>query len=415
MGEQQNSFVRHGTKDERIEVSADDILDAVAEGKDIDIKHASIDGELNAMMISDQLKEDEDGSWCIKGSIKIEESEIHSDVDFSLITFDGDLSFLSSVFDGEVAFSSVTFNREVDFSSVIFREKVNFSSAAFNEKANFSTAIFNESAGILSATFSKSAIFSSCTFGETANFWGTVFDSYVSFWLADFRKTVLFWEVTFNEVTDFNGAVLNQPASFMGVDFRENTVFVGLWNDILCPIVQFITMRKVKLKRRIVTDFISMDTATVMDGSSNPHLKRYIEDEQWIKSWREKSSWRKSVFFIWELTSHCGRSIGLWAAWSLFFILLFAFIYTPAPGWAPESWRKFWPTFEQTVSTYAGKPLSFWSCFYFSIVSFTTLGFGDIAAANSTARFLVTIQVTFGYVMLGGLISIFANKFARRS
>ena len=52
---------------------------------------------------------------------------------------------------------------------------------------------------------------------------------------------------------------------------------------------------------------------------------------------------------------------------------------------------------------------------YFSIVTFTTLGFGDVVAANTSARILVTLEVMFGYIMLGGLISIFANKLASRS
>ena len=49
------------------------------------------------------------------------------------------------------------------------------------------------------------------------------------------------------------------------------------------------------------------------------------------------------------------------------------------------------------------------------IVTFTTLGFGDVVAANTFARILVTLEVMFGYIMLGGLISIFANKLASRS
>jgi len=47
-------------------------------------------------------------------------------------------------------------------------------------------------------------------------------------------------------------------------------------------------------------------------------------------------------------------------------------------------------------------------------VNFTTLGFGDIVAVNRIARIMVTLEVVLGYVMLGGLISIFANRFARR-
>ena len=57
---------------------------------------------------------------------------------------------------------------------------------------------------------------------------------------------------------------------------------------------------------------------------------------------------------------------------------------------------------------------------YHRIVSSETairiaLGFGDIVPLTNPARLAVGIEVVLGYIMLGGLISIFANKFARRS
>jgi len=53
--------------------------------------------------------------------------------------------------------------------------------------------------------------------------------------------------------------------------------------------------------------------------------------------------------------------------------------------------------------------------FYFSVVTFTTLGFGDVKPSDWIGQLLITIEVISGYVMLGGLISIFANSLARRS
>jgi hypothetical protein len=52
---------------------------------------------------------------------------------------------------------------------------------------------------------------------------------------------------------------------------------------------------------------------------------------------------------------------------------------------------------------------------YYSVVTFTTLGFGDITPIISTAQKWVMAEVITGYIMLGGLISILANKLARRS
>jgi hypothetical protein len=47
----------------------------------------------------------------------------------------------------------------------------------------------------------------------------------------------------------------------------------------------------------------------------------------------------------------------------------------------------------------------------------TTLGFGDITPKVDQwfLQIVVTIEVVLGYIMLGGLISIFSNKLARRA
>ncbi|MGB5745962.1 MAG: pentapeptide repeat-containing protein [Desulfobacterales bacterium] len=42
------------------------------------------------------------------------------------------------------------------------------------------------------------------------------------------------------------------------------------------------------------------------------------------------------------------------------------------------------------------------------------LGFGDIIPKTTTAAMCVTVEVILGYVMLGGLITIFASKLSRR-
>ncbi|NRF74078.1 pentapeptide repeat-containing protein [Citrobacter braakii] len=49
---------------------------------------------------------------------------------------------------------------------------------------------------------------------------------------------------------------------------------------------------------------------------------------------------------------------------------------------------------------------------YFSFVTMTTLGFGDMYAADSSiARCIVVIQVLYGYVLLGALITVLSTLF----
>ena len=148
-----------------------------------------------------------------------------------------------------------------------------------------------------------------------------------------------------------------------------------------------------------ITDFLFVDASRI-DGSRNPVLKRHIEDFQFINGFKEKSWLHKYVFFwLWKITSDCGRSLLLWLVWSIFFVGLFAFVYSlNLKGWFKPG-------------------LDCFNALYFSVVTFTTLGFGDLTPnlSSRTAQGIVMIQVIIGYIMLGGLVSILANKLARRA
>ncbi len=104
------------------------------------------------------------------------------------------------------------------------------------------------------------------------------------------------------------------------------------------------------------------------------------------------------VCFIWWLLADCGRSLTRWALWTSTIVILFAVIF-----WSigPQNFRL------------ATLKFGFPSMTYYSAVTFTTLGFGDIIPQTPLASLLTAFEVFLGYFMLGGLISIFATKIAR--
>ena len=126
-------------------------------------------------------------------------------------------------------------------------------------------------------------------------------------------------------------------------------------------------------------------------------LRRFAMDQNYIKEFRERNRFSRFLYYLWWLTSDCGRSIVRWLSVIFFIAILFAGLYAMVDieyGMAPQTW--FTP-------------------FYFSIITMTTLGYGDVLPISITAQMLVVIQVLVGYIMLGGLLSIFANKLARRA
>lgn len=125
-------------------------------------------------------------------------------------------------------------------------------------------------------------------------------------------------------------------------------------------------------------------------------LHRFAVDENYLREFRESGPMQRSLYRLWWLTSDCGRSIGRWLANIVVVAMVFAALFWSAG----IDYGIHHPT-----------PVSH---LYFSVVTLTGLGFGDIVPNSTWGQVLVMLEVGLGYMMLGGLISIFANKMARR-
>jgi len=68
-------------------------------------------------------------------------------------------------------------------------------------------------------------------------------------------------------------------------------------------------------------------------------------------------------------------------------------------------------------SNFSGKDdsIPWFTYFYYSIVTFTTLGFGDVTPKTNFGMFVIVLEVVIGYFTLGTMISVLANKIARRA
>jgi uncharacterized protein YjbI with pentapeptide repeats len=123
--------------------------------------------------------------------------------------------------------------------------------------------------------------------------------------------------------------------------------------------------------------------------------RRGIIDQNYLHEFRSQSRRHEWIYRIWWLTSDCGRSFTRWGACTLLFALFFAGVY-------------------ELVDIDYGDSRSVLSPFYFSIVTLTTLGYGDVLPKSLAAQAVVVVQVLTGYGMLGGLLSMFSTKMSRR-
>ncbi len=135
----------------------------------------------------------------------------------------------------------------------------------------------------------------------------------------------------------------------------------------------------------------------------DPVLDRCAKDQYYLyvlKYRNRRNVLFRTFFFLWWITCNFGRSAWMWASWSVGLALGFAGLFY----WLGEG-------------AFASSNLkwNFQTMIYYSVVTFTTLGFGDVTPKTQTAAWCVTAEVIIGYVMLGGLISILATKIAQRS
>ncbi len=124
-------------------------------------------------------------------------------------------------------------------------------------------------------------------------------------------------------------------------------------------------------------------------------MRREIIDQNFIKEFRSYNWLSKILYYPWLWTCDCGRSMFRWCCCIGMLLLLFSYLYT-------------------FVGIDYGDYQTALSPLYFSVVTMTTLGYGDVLPKTLGGQIMTMVEVSTGYIMLGGLLSIFANKLARR-
>jgi hypothetical protein len=137
----------------------------------------------------------------------------------------------------------------------------------------------------------------------------------------------------------------------------------------------------------------------------NALFKRAAADQDFLDTLEANwagNRWRMFLFWAWGTIDY-GRSLLRVFGIALVLILVFGVIYT------------IWPQL-LGYQTWKTAGVDFFTPFYFSVVTFTTLGFGEINPKGHVwGEIIVSLEVILGYCTLGLLLSVLAEKVARRS
>ncbi len=204
---------------------------------------------------------------------------------------------------------------------------------------------------------------------------------------ADFRcsnmKRSRFREADLSE-TDFT------EADLQGADMSLCTVAGCIFNNADLRDARLRQIRGYRRAQWIGTDIRDINFAGAY------LMRRFVKDQNYLKEFRERNRVNSMLYYVWKATSDCGRSMALWCVWIIIFTLFFAWVYT------------------MVGIDYGTYPTPI-SALYFSVVTFTTLGYGDIRPSTAAGEMAAMAEVIIGYMMLGGLLSILSNKMARRA
>ena len=175
---------------EKQNVSASELLQAFAEGLDIHLNQCTITGVLDINRLFDTTEKFQTGKLALTENqgcktltlsqsivfdkCTFEENVVFagpwSEPDSAAVEFKADVIFNSSVFKGQARFRNAVFRGTAGFDGCAFDGVVTFKNALFQADAKFRTAVFNGYCLLGSAVFEASARFANTHFAKGANF-----------------------------------------------------------------------------------------------------------------------------------------------------------------------------------------------------------------------------------------------------
>jgi uncharacterized protein YjbI with pentapeptide repeats len=309
------------------------------------------------------------------------------------------------------------FKEAVDFSNTEFRKDSYFIRTSFSNKSDFSGANFAGDVYIWNANFAGDAYFGGANFARDAYFWDANFAGDAYFGGANFARDAKFGGANFTGDACFDNANFAGAADFRNADFTGNTSFRYTEFDEVS--FEQTTFTNVSLNEtdynQMYVEWSSLKDALLFYGPTYIKLiKNFREMEQFEdadaayyqyrqlrqenKKWSDSS---KLMDVVAGLSCGYGIKPEYPLIWGFILIIVFAFVYKLGNG------------IKRLKSKENGdNRVSFWDAFYFSVTTFTTVGYGDWYPEDRYRKF-VMIEGVLGWLLLALFLVTLANVMIR--
>jgi hypothetical protein len=292
-------------------------------------------------------------------------------------------------------FDDTTFNGDAIFDGATFRADARFLDASFRADGSFEGATLSGDAWFDRATFKEDAGFDRLTFSGDASFDGTIFCGDVRFCHVTFGNEASFWVTTFNGYAWFHGASFHP-----GVDIHFDKPARG---------------RPFRFRREGETAYrLAKQAAQERGDYAAAGDYHYAEQCAIEDKWRSDSGhkpWRKT-FWLWWFRLLFGRLIygyGERPMRPLFIALVVIFLWAGF-YWLGGAIVPSDPGLESAARA-AYEP-TIGECLYCSIVTFTTLGYGDYQP-KEPYRLLAVSEALLGATLMAVFVVCLSKKYVR--
>ena len=410
----------------------------------------------------DKIKE-EDKDYDFRGFIFVGHIDFRNDLN---ITSFNNANFQGANFKGYIDFAFTNFKGNADFRHTKFEDFAEFGGANFEVSANFGHADFQVRAEFDGTNFKTYAFFEFIKFGY-ADFTDANFEGYAEFSDVKFKEGAEFRHANFEEDVNFMNANLKGDTDFSYANFKGDADFKAIkikgnmrfYNSVFTYSKTLLIdiMNKYK-KNKITIDFqktylenvfleldlggktlinfakvILRNTIIEKKQIKNHILQEEIKDFQQAKKIYlllknnfhgigeyEDESWAFMKEKEMERKGNCHfKTLHKWL-WSCFLngifgygdrpvrvimsailiILVFAYLFMIS-GISNAS-----------MGGFTSK--NFLDCIYFSVITFTTLGYGDFRPLEGCGRVFAGTEAFIGALMMALFIYIFARRIGGR-